>query len=308
MGPMYTVEHPVGEPVSARVLLHHFDGAMDAGHAGALAVEQLLLTLPHERFATFDVDSLVDYRARRPVMTYANHTYESAVVPALALDLLQDDEGEELLLLHGAEPDFRWNEFVGAVTHLAVSLGVSQAVGMGGLPLATPHTRPTYVHHHGNRTDLLPDQPDFFGRVEVPGSMSAFLELRLGEAGLDSRGLSAGIPHYVARDDYPAGAAALLAAASQATGLALPLGDLEAAANINRAEIDAEAAGQPEVAAVVSALEAQYDAVAPVGEGTAPSVDLPSADEIGARLEAFLQAAEADPDWRSDGSRDGRGA
>ena len=136
--------------------------------------------------------------------------------------------------------------------------------------------------------------------------MSAFLELRLGQAGLDSRGLSAGIPHYVARDDYPAGAAALLAAVSESTGLALPVGDLEAAANINRAEIDAEAAGQPEVAAVVSALEAQYDAVAPVSSADlARIVDVPSADEIGARLEAFLQAAEADPGaWHLDDRRE----
>lgn len=301
MGPLYTIEHSAEEPVSPRVLLHHFDGAMDAGHAGALAIEQLLMTLPHERMATFDVDTLVDYRARRPIMTYATHTYESAVMPELALDLVQDDEGEDLLVLHGAEPDFRWNEFVGAVTHLVVSMGVSRAVGMTGLPLATPHTRPTYVHHHGNRPELLPDQPDFFGRVEVPGSMSAFLELRLGQVGLDSRGLSAGIPHYVARDDYPAGAAALLAAVSASTGLALPVGDLEAAASINRAEIDAEAAGQPEVAAVVSALEAQYDAVAPVSSTElAHLVDVPSADEIGARLEAFLEAAEADDAWRLD--------
>ena len=301
MGPLYTIEHSAEEPVSPRVLLHHFDGAMDAGHAGALAIEQLLMTLPHERMATFDVDTLVDYRARRPIMTYATHTSESAVMPELALDLVQDDEGEDLLVLHGAEPDFRWNEFVGAVTHLVVSMGVSRAVGMTGLPLATPHTRPTYVHHHGNRPELLPDQPDFFGRVEVPGSMSAFLELRLGQAGLDSRGLSAGIPHYVARDDYPAGAAALLAAVSASTGLALPVGDLEAAASINRAEIDAEAAGQPEVAAVVSALEAQYDAVAPVSSTElAHLVDVPSADEIGARLEAFLEAAEADDAWRLD--------
>ena len=301
MGPLYTIEHSAEEPVSPRVLLHHFDGAMDAGHAGALAIEQLLMTLPHERMATFDVDTLVDSRARRPIMTYATHTYESAVMPELALDLVQDDEGEDLLVLHGAEPDFRWNEFVGAVTHLVVSMGVSRAVGMTGLPLATPHTRPTYVHHHGNRPELLPDQPDFFGRVEVPGSMSAFLELRLGQAGLDSRGLSAGIPHYVARDDYPAGAAALLAAVSASTGLALPVGDLEAAASINRAEIDAEAAGQPEVAAVVSALEAQYDAVAPVSSTElAHLVDVPSADEIGARLEAFLEAAEADDAWRLD--------
>ena len=77
MGPLYTVEHPAEDPVSPRVLLHHFDGAMDAGHAGALAVEQLLMTLPHERMATFDVDTLVDYRARRPVIPSASHPYES---------------------------------------------------------------------------------------------------------------------------------------------------------------------------------------------------------------------------------------
>ena len=95
--------------------------------------------------------------------------------------------------------------------------------------------------------------------------------------------------------------AALLAAVSASTGLALPVGDLEAAASINRAEIDAEAAGQPEVAAVVSALEAQYDAVAPVSSTElAHLVDVPSADEIGARLEAFLEAAEADDAWRLD--------
>ena len=81
----------------------------------------------------------------------------------------------------------------------------------------------------------------------------------------------------------------------QATGLALPVGDLEAAASINRAEINAEAAQQPEVSAVVSALEAQYDAMAPriaidEVDTSAPILNLPSAEEIGARLEAFLEA------------------
>ena len=103
---------------------------------------------------------------------------------------------------------------------------------------------------------------------------------------------------YVARDEFPQGASALLTAVVQATGLALPVGDLEAAANINRAEINAEAAQQPEVSAVVSALEAQYDAMAPriaTGEmdTAAPALNLPSADEIGARLEAFLEANDS---------------
>ncbi|WP_314933268.1 PAC2 family protein, partial [Actinomyces oris] len=254
MRPLFTIQHPADQPISPRVLIHYFEGAMDAGNAGALAVDQLLMTLPSERVATFDIDALVDYRARRPTMTFVHNNYSSVVMPELVLDLLHDDDGEDVLLLHGSEPDYRWDEFVGAVAHLAVSMGVSQAVGMSGIPMAVPHTRPTYVHHHGSQPDLLPNQPELFGHVELPGSMSAYLELRLGELGLDSRGVSAAIPHYVARDEFPQGASALLTAVVQATGLALPVGDLEAAASINRAEINAEAAQQPEVSAVVSAL------------------------------------------------------
>ena len=294
--PLYTFAS-LTRPIAPRVLLHYFEGAMDAGHAGALAVEQLLLALQHERLATFDVDGIIDYRARRPVARFESRQFTNVEMPSLVLDLLTDDDGAQLLLLHGSEPDYRWQEVAGAITHLAVSLGASQAISLHGLPLAVPHTRPTFVHQHGSRLDLLPEQPDFFGTVEIPSTFATYMEVRLGEAGLDSRGLAAGIPHYVARDDYPAGASALLAAVADATGLALPLGDLEAAANLNRLEIDAEASQQPEVTAIVNALEAQYDALAPskdeegIGE-LASLLDLPSADEIGARLEAFLETKD----------------
>ena len=296
MRPLYSVEHPWDAPVRPRVLLYQLDGAMDAGHAGRLAVEQLLMTLPSERLATFDTDALVDYRARRPMMVFDTHSYVAVEVPELVLDLLQDDEGRDLLLLHGAEPDYRWEEVVGAVTHLALTMGVEQTVAMAGMPMAVPHTRAPYVHYHGNRPEALPEQPDFFGRVEFPGAMSGMLELRLGQAGLDSRGLTVSIPHYVAREDYPAGAAALLSAVAETTGLALPLGDLEAAAAVNRAEIDAEVIAQPEIAAVVTALETQYDTYAPPRADTdkiSRLLDVPTAEEIGARLEAFLEANDA---------------
>lgn len=304
MTPMLTIDHPQGEPVSPRVLLYHFDGAMDAGRAGSLAVEQLLMTLPNQRFATFDIDALVDYRARRPAMVFDKRSFQSVSLPELALDLVHDDRGEAFLLLHGPEPDYRWEEFTASVSHLVQSLGVELAIGMTGIPMATPHTRPTYILHHGNHPERLPEQPELFGRVELPGTMSGFLELRLGQAGLDSRGVSASVPHYVARDDFPQGASALLRTVAESTGLALPVGDLEAAATLNRAEIDAEAAAQAEVGAVVAALEAQYDSFVPAGEAEASSaLDLPSADEIGARLEAFLEAKEAaGPDDASLGS------
>ena len=93
MRPLFTIQHPADQPISPRVLIHYFDGAMDAGNAGALAVDQLLMTLPSERLATFDIDALVDYRARRPAMTFVHNTYSSVAMPELVLDLLHDDNG-----------------------------------------------------------------------------------------------------------------------------------------------------------------------------------------------------------------------
>ena len=53
-------------------------------------------------------------------------------------------EGRDLLILHGPEPDFRWQELAGDVLGIrAASKGVVQWVTLGAIPAATPHTRPT---------------------------------------------------------------------------------------------------------------------------------------------------------------------
>ena len=88
-------------------------------------------------------------------------------------------------------------------------------------------------HSPINTTTSTPARPNKWQNSLNGYNLNHLLELRLGQAGLDSRGLTAGVPHYVARDDYPAGAAALLASVAEVTGLALPLGDLEAAAAVN---------------------------------------------------------------------------
>ena len=63
-------------------------------------------------------------------------------------------------------------------------------------------------------------------------------------------------------------------------------------------------ASQPEVAAVVSALEQQYDAYIAGQENALPlandSSELPTADELGAELERFL-AEENERKGRGDG-------
>lgn len=273
------------------VLVQALDGFIDAGSATALARAHLLEALPSTVVATFDVDALHDYRARRPMMVFAEDHWESYDDPKLAVHLLHDEAGTPFLLLAGPEPDVQWELFVEAVRGLVDTFGVRLTVGLNAIPMALPHTRPVGVIAHGSRKDLVSGYKPWVGTVEVPASAGHLLEYRLGQAGYDAMGFAAHVPHYVAQSQYPAAAAALLREVGAVTGLVLPLAALEEAAGKTRQAIDAQVGDNAEVLQVVSALEQQYDAFV-VGQGRsllAESGDkLPSADELGAELERFL--------------------
>ena len=110
------------------------------------------------------------------------------------------------------------------------------------------------------------------------------------------------MPQYVSQAEFPAASVVLLREVGRLAGLTLPLADLEAAAVRTRAAIDEQVAGSPEVVAVVTALEQQYDAfVAGRGKNLLEdgsllddAGELPSADELGAELERF-RAERTDP-------------
>jgi predicted ATP-grasp superfamily ATP-dependent carboligase len=288
---LYEVDSEVPDLTGA-VLLHHFEGFMDAGAAGRLLAEHLLETLESRVVARFDIDSLIDYRSRRPLMTYATDHWEDYATPELVVHLLWDSAGHPFLLLTGLEPDRGWEAFVLAVRSLIDRWGVRLTVGFHGIPMGVPHTRPLNVIGHATRPELVSEYQPFFNRVQVPGNVSGLLELRLGQAGHDAMGFAAQVPHYLAQSQYPTAAVTLLDALARATGLALPIGSLIDAAQAADAEIHRQVAESEEVAQVVEALERQYDAFIQ----TVGNTDLPSADELGAEFERFLAEQQRPPD------------
>ena len=279
------------------VLVQALDGFIDAGGGKRLAREHLLASYESQVVARFDVDQLLDYRARRPAMLFVEDHWESYSDPELAVYLLHDAVGTPFLLLAGPEPDVQWERFVEAVRMVVDRLGVQLTIGLNAIPMGVPHTRPTGVIAHGSRKELVAGYEPWVNAVQVPGTAGHLIEYRLGQAGYDALGFAVHVPHYVAQAEYPAAAAALLAEVSKASGLTLPLDALEEAAATTRAAIDEQVEGSPEVAAVVQALENQYDAFVS-GRGASLLVDessLPTADELGAELERFLAEQSQDP-------------
>ncbi|MGY1886805.1 proteasome assembly chaperone family protein [Blastococcus sp. SYSU DS0753] len=299
--PFLTREAAVDDPAERRglVLVHDLAGDFDAASAGTLAGAHLLAGLPHEVIARFDADSLIDYRARRPRMTFNADRYEGFTAPEIALYAVEDDAGETFLLLHGAEPDYAWERFVAAVGMLVERLGITSVAALQAIPMPVPHTRPVTVTAHATRRQLIESYPVYWGEIRIPGSVSALLELRMGEAGVDAFGVAAHVPHYLAQATYPAASLTLLEHLEQLTGLRLPTESLREAAELHRSEVDAQIARSADNVAVVAALEQQYDSFTAAREGTdllGGAGEVPSAEELGAEFERFL----ADQDRKRD--------
>ncbi|GAA3573069.1 PAC2 family protein [Amycolatopsis ultiminotia] len=287
---LYEVDSDVPD-LDGAVLLHFFEGFMDAGSTGRLVTEHLIGEVENRVIARFDVDRLIDYRSRRPSMTFEVDHWADYESPELAVRLLHDADGTPFLLLSGPEPDREWERFAAAVRQLIERWGVRLAVGFHGIPMGAPHTRPLGVTAHATREDLIGEHQPLPNRMQVPGSAAALLELRLGEWGHDALGYAAHVPHYLAQSAYPSAALRVLETIGKTSGLRLPDEQLREAAKAATVEIDRQVAESDEVADVVHALERQYDTfVAASGHSLlAESQEhMPTADELGTQFERFL--------------------
>lgn len=222
------------------------------------------------------------------MMTFDTFQWTAITMPHLVLDKLTDETGRPFLLMHGQEPDSRWERMVEATLSICDELGVGRLYTASGIPLAVPHTRPTGITRHATQQDLAHDNPPLIERMDVPGQWSAMLELRAGEAGRVAMGYVAHVPHYLSQVQFPQAVKVVLESLMDDTGLHVPMGDLPEEIVENNQLIDSEIAGSAETMELVAALEDAFDTA---HDRAAP---VPTADEIAAEFEQFLAEREQD--------------
>jgi len=270
------------------ILIHALEGFLGAGSAPQIVADYFAHT-DGEVLYSFDVDNYLDYRARRPLISFSEDHYEDYAVPSLDLVLKHDLGGRPYLLLTGPEPDFRWEVFIEELHGLVEQYDVSLTLGLGSVPMGVPHTRPLLITSHGTRPELVDRKNLWQASVIVPSSAQALLEYRLGEMGHDAAGYVVHVPHYLAQVDYPTAAIALIDAVSDRTGLRFDLDELRLRQGATMADIEQQIAAQ-DGGALLAGLEEQYDAFS---RGAADSLlaedsELPSGEELGQQFEQFL--------------------
>ncbi|MDE0116941.1 MAG: PAC2 family protein [bacterium] len=266
------------------VLVVALDGWVDAGFGMRNATEIMVNADGGVLVASFDADLLVDHRARRPTMTVRDGRVEDISWPAIQLQVVSDLDRREFLMLHGPEPDFRWQAFCAAVGELVQRLGVARVVSLGAYPAAVPHTRPVRLSATGTSQDLIGRFGAPSGTLEVPAGISAALAKRFETAGLDTVSVWAQVPHYAAGSPFPAATAALFQGLRAVTDLRFDPAPLIAEGLEVSRRMDSMIAQNASHQRLLGRLESTYDAS--TGEQEAK---IPTADELAEELERFLR-------------------
>jgi predicted ATP-grasp superfamily ATP-dependent carboligase len=185
----------------------------------------------------------------------------------------------DVLVMAGAEPDFRWQSFAQGVVELAGRLRVALWISLGAIPAAVPHTRAVNILGSTSRDGLLLGGVSAgpSGTLRVPSAAISVLEHAIGRAGIPAIGYYAQVPHYVS-GPYPAAALELLRAVGRHLGTEIPLGELADEARQLRDRLDAAAALEETTRAYVERLETMVD-----------EERLPSGDDLISEIEQFLR-------------------
>lgn len=283
----YVLHEPLPS-LDSPVMVVMLTGWIDASGAAAAAMSTVQDEWAVRPLATFDGDTFIDYRARRPTMELREGVNVRLVWADIELHVGQDSRGHDVLTLSGPEPDSRWRKFADVVSGLAVELGVQQMVALGAYPFATPHTRDPRLSSSSPSADVVANVPYLKNSVDVPAGMGAVLEHAFTEKGMPALGIWAQVPHYVSALSYPAATLALLTGLHDVAGLVVDAAAIRQETIIQRQRLDQLVASNDEHRSMVTQLEELYDQAQQQTDllGTG---DIPTGDELAAEFERFLR-------------------
>nr|WP_243752158.1 PAC2 family protein [Leucobacter weissii] len=268
-------------------------GLSDAGGVISQLREFLRERSEPEEVVRFNADLLLDYRSRRPLITFHEDHFADYTPETLTLELATDELGSPFLLLSGFEPDFRWDQFIDAVLLLVDEFEVSTTVWSHAIPMPVPHTRPIRATVSGSREDLIEGRSVWKPTSKLPASISHVLEYRLHGLGEDVAGFALLVPHYLANTEFPDALLATLDGFMAATGLLFDTNEISELSREFHLQVDRQIEENDESLEMVRGLELRYDAyMAEEPTSNSPLVGddgtIPTADQLASELERFL--------------------
>lgn len=264
------------------IVVASFQGWNDAGDAASSAIEHLQLTWEATALDEIDPDPYYDFQVSRPTVKLVDGVTREVTWPTTRLTTCRPDGlDRDIVLLHGIEPNMRWQSFCRELLDLVERVGAQTVVTLGALLADSPHTRPVPVT--GSAYDE--EAASRFGldrsRYEGPTGIVGIFQDACVQAGIPAISFWAAVPHYVSQPPSPKATLALLHRVEEALDVEVPLGNLPEQAEEWEQTVSEMAEEDEEVRNYVRALEERGDAEVNLTET--------SGDAIAAEFERYLR-------------------
>lgn len=260
------------------------NGIVDAGRCATAVGTGLLVAGNARTLLEFETDALYDYRQHRGGARIVNGRVVGVALPALALFECTDEESEPFLLLTGNEPDMAWNGLVSAVAEFCDRFSVSRIAIVGGLPWASPHTRPIRFVATGTNPLLNAGHPQPRPDLTAPLTIGALLEMAASER-RPVFSVFAQVPQYAANEQFDPAVVELLRLLGRQTGRRFSEDGLNPESVVAR--LDRHTRAYPPLRGLVATLEMHYDQLGRTGPDS-----LPDAEALAAQVQAYLAEQE----------------
>lgn len=267
-------------------------GMSDAGGVVSQLDSFLFEQCELQEVVRFNTDLLLDYRSRRPIITFEEDHFVDYTPEEITLSVGHDKLGAKFLVLSGFEPDFRWEQFVDTMLSLVDELEVSVTVSSHAIPMPVPHTRPLRSTVSGTREDLIEQRSVWKPTTKLPASLIQLLEYRLQQLGEDVVGFALLVPHYLSGNEYPDALLTVLDGIMSATGLIFATEEVRESAKDFRRQVDSQIADNEDSGEMLRGLEQRYDSYMqdqlPRSPLVADDGSIPTAEQLANELERFL--------------------
>ena len=195
----------------------------------------------------------------------------------------KSDTGQELVLLSGIEPHYRWRHFTDLLVEVAEHTGAHVVVTLGAMPAQVPPQPVPIVHASSANTEIAQRfglaRPSYQGITGIVGTLQSTLD----HLGLPTISMQVGVPYYTAGAHNWKASAALLRNLEHVTGIPTGHGLLHEQVTEWEQLVDDAVAENPEASGYLPQLEAEYDRQA--------SEQLPTSDDLAADFERYLPRA-----------------
>ncbi len=268
------------------VLIAAFEGWNDAGDAATGVVTHLIDAWNAQPLADLDSEEYYDYQVNRPLVTVDELGVRQISWPTTSMYVARLPlSPRDVVLVHGIEPNMKWQQFTREILGLASELDVSLVITLGALLSDSPHTRPVPVTGSASNPALAAQLGMEQSRYEGPTGIVGVIQEACHRFEIDAVSLWAAVPHYVAQPPCPKASLALLARIEDLLDVPIPLADLPEEARAWELGVDELAAEDEEVAEYVKQLEEARD-----------TTDLPEAsgEAIAREFERYLRRRGSD--------------